>query len=453
MRISIVGSGYVGLVSGVCLAMKGHKVICVDQKKDIVDGINAMKSPIYEPGLDAYLKQVIDSKRFIATTDLEYAVMHSEVSIVAVGTPFDGKKIDLSFIVRATRDIGSVLKKKDAYHVVCVKSTVVPSTTDTVVKNALEDASCKKAGEIGLAMNPEFLREGQAVSDFMNPDRIVIGTYDDRSYDTVKGIYEGHFSAPIIRVNLRTAEMIKYTANAFLATLISYSNEIAAICEAAGDIQVSDVMSGVALDKRLNPKIDNAHLNPEIIQYLKAGRGFGGSCFPKDVKALAAFGRDSGCVPEMLDATISINERQVTRIIQRIEAILGGLRGKRVVVLGLAFKPETDDIRESQAVKLVIELQKYDCIVICVDPVATRNAQSCLPASDKTIYTEDIETGLMDADIAVLMTPWEVFLNTPACIYKDRMKQPVIFDACGCLPKTNMTEEGINYNCIGFKAN
>lgn len=344
MNISIIGTGYVGLVTGVCLAKKGHKVICVDKIQSVVDSINNGITPIYEKNLNEFLIDVLGDK-LEATTDIKYAVENSEISIIAVGTPFTEGKIDLEYVKEAAYDIGMVLKEKKDYHVVCVKSTVIPTTTDTIVLNILEVASGKKLGEFGLVMNPEFLREGNAVEDFMNPDRIIIGTIDDTSFDVFSKIYKDYFSAPIIRTNTRTAEMIKYATNALLATLISFSNEIAAVSEEIGDIDAVEVLEGVHMDRRLSVNIDGKLIKPDIVKYLKPGRGFGGSCFPKDVKSIISFSESLGYVPRILKSVIEVNDFQTERLLNLLKEKIGELNSKSITVLGLSFKPGTDDIR------------------------------------------------------------------------------------------------------------
>jgi UDPglucose 6-dehydrogenase/GDP-mannose 6-dehydrogenase len=451
MKISIIGTGYVGLVTGVCLAHKGHKITCVDKREDIVIRINNREATIYEPGLQVLLEQVIDKGNLKATTDLRHAVMNSDVSIIAVGTPFGDGRIDLSYIIGCANEIGEILKDKDKYHVVCVKSTVAPTTTDTIVKTILETVSGKKVGEFGLAMNPEFLREAKAVEDFMNPDRIVIGAYDNKSFNVVNRIYKGNFKAPIIRVNLRTAEMIKYTSNALLATLISYSNEIASICEETGEVDIRDVLESVTLDKRFNPKVGNRLVNPEMISYLRAGCGFGGSCFPKDVKALISFSSGKGYEPDMLQSTMNINETQPIRLVKRLERNLGGLADKKIAVLGLAFKPDTDDIRESPALIIIRELIRKKAKVFAVDPIAVDNASMVLPKDNEELHLlTDYKMALQNADAAMLITSWPEFTCIPSYEFVSFMNKPVLVDGRRVYDKNIMENAGISYIGVGL---
>jgi UDPglucose 6-dehydrogenase len=329
MNLSVIGTGYVGLVSAVCLAEKGHRVVCVDVDREKVEKINLGISPIYEKGLERLLRKNIQ-RTLSATTDYHTAVTGSEISIIAVGTPFDGNEIDLSYIRDVSRQLGTVLKEKDSYHLVVVKSTVVPGTTDNVVLPILENVSGKKAGkDFGVAMNPEFLREGEAIGDFLFPDRIIMGGMDKKCHDILEELYSVFVGVDKPKTNNRTAEMIKYTANALLATMISFSNEMANLCAAIGDCDVVEVMKGVHLDRRLSPIMpDGSRVMPAVTTYLAAGCGFGGSCFPKDVMALIAHGIKAGESMELLEAVMKINKRQPARILALLKKHLVSLKGK-----------------------------------------------------------------------------------------------------------------------------
>lgn len=449
MKISIIGTGYVGLVSGVCLAVMGHEVICVDKHKDIVERIMKSEATIYEPSLQELLEAVVAAGKLSATNDLRYGIENSDISIITVGTPFKDGNIDLGFVEEASREIGKLLRSKDTYHLVCIKSTVIPTTTDTLVKNTIELESGKKSGEFGLVMNPEFLREGEAVMDFLNPDRIVIGAYDDKSYELFKKVYEGYFDAPILRVSLRTAELIKYASNTLLAMLISYSNEIAAISEAVGSTDVEEVLYGLSLDKRLSPKIDGKLIRPDILKYLKAGRGYGGSCFPKDIKGLIAFSEQKGYVPELLKATSGINEKQVQRIAYMLEDELGKIEGRRILVLGLAFKQNSDDIRESPAIGLVKLLVERKALVSVTDPVAIEKAKLVLGEKDIN-FLKDLSDESASFDAVVLMTPWNEYVELFNKDYFKYLKTAVVFDGCRALQKNKILGAGIKYMGIGL---
>jgi UDPglucose 6-dehydrogenase len=434
MNISIIGTGYVGLVSGVCLAEKGHNVVCVDIDQDKIDKINSGIPTIHERNLEELLKKNIGSD-FRATSDLKQAVMNSDLSIIAVGTPFDGEVIDLSFIKKVSAGIGEILRDKDSYHVVAVKSTVVPGTTDDVVLPILESESGKRAGvDFGVGMNPEFLREGEAVSDFMNPDRIVIGGIDSRTLDVMSRVYEVFANADIVKTNNKTAEMIKYTSNSLLATLISFSNEIGNLCAGLENVDVVDVMRGVHKDKRFSPiDSDGNRIEPGFLSYLAAGCGFGGSCFPKDVKALIAYGQRSGNPMSLLNAVIQINENQPKQIINSINRRFSDLPGRKMAVLGLAFKPGTDDMRESPSIPVVRHLLESGVMIKAYDPVAEQEARK-LFGNNSISYLNDLDETLDDVDAVILLTGWGEFKRVPDII-KNKHPQPLFIDGRRMLAK------------------
>jgi UDPglucose 6-dehydrogenase/GDP-mannose 6-dehydrogenase len=417
MNLSVIGSGYVGLVSATCLAELGHNVVCIDIDPSKVEDINQGRSPIYEPGLDDLLQKNI-GKGLKASIDLHTNVLESDLSLIAFGTPYQGDKIDLTYIKEAARQVGTALKEKDGYHMVVVKSTVVPGTTEDVVVPILETVSGKSAGgDFGVGMNPEFLREGEAVNDFMNPDRIVIGGIDNRSRDTLSELYGCFPSTDKILTTTRTAEMIKYTSNSLLATLISFSNEIGNLCSViGGGVDVVDVMRGVHLDKRISPILDQGkRVIPAITTYLEAGCGFGGSCFPKDVRALIAYGKDLSQPMGLMQEVIRINERQPERIVEMLEGVFPNLEGICVAVLGLAFKPGTDDIRESPSIPVIQGLLRRKASVKAYDPVAAENTIKAI-GTDGILYCESLSKAVEGADAVILMTRWEEFHQLPQLI-------------------------------------
>lgn len=413
MKISVVGTGYVGLVSGVCLAHAGHEVTCIDIDQDKVDMINRGEPPIYEKDLEPLLKDLL-GKRLSATTDFDSAVRDSELSLIAVGTPFDGHEIDLAFIRQVAAQIGAVLKTKDSYHTVIVKSTVVPGTTEGVVLPILEEASGKKASvDFGVGMNPEFLKEGEAIDDFMAPDRIVLGGIDGRTIDALDALYAAFPDADKLRTSPRTAEMIKYTANSLLATLISFSNEIGNLCAAIGGVDVTEVMEGVHLDKRFSPILDSGdRLRPSSLTYIEAGCGFGGSCFPKDVKALITYGRSKDQPMSVLSSVIETNLAQPTRMIEMAKRHYSSLNGVKVALLGLAFKPGTDDIRESASLAVIDLLQGEGAAITAFDPIAQDETEKHLGAG-AIAYAETVEACIDGADVVMLMTSWPEFRDLP----------------------------------------
>lgn len=400
MNICIIGTGYVGSVTAACLAELGHGVLCIDVDAEKVDRVNAGIPPIHEAGLEELFQKHI-GKRLRAVADYT-PLADSDISFICVGTPSakDGE-IDLSAIKAASRDIGTSLRKEDRqrhsssenYHVIAVKSTVVPETARNVMVPIIEKYSQKKAGrDFGIVVNPEFLREGRAVHDFTNPDRIVIGELDKRSGEVVAQLYEG-FGCPLIRTDLKTAEMIKYASNAFLATKISFANDIGNICKELG-IDTYDVMHAVGLDRRISPS------------FLRAGAGFGGSCFPKDVQALIHKAEELGYRPKLLRSVMDVNEGQPKRIVRMLERKLGGLAGMKIAILGLAFKNDTDDVRESRAIPVIKMLTDKGAKVFAYDPAANENMHSVFP---NIRYHSSAKDALKDADACLVMTEWDEF--------------------------------------------
>ena len=393
MRISIAGTGYVGLVTGVTFASLGHDVVLVDVIPEKVAMVNEGRSPIYEKGMESLLRKLVSEGKIRATESMDSAVSGTDVTFIAVGTPSaaDGS-MDLRYIRSVSEDIGKALSGKKGYHLVVVKSTVLPGTTERFVLPTIEKASNKRAGEgFGVAMNPEFLREGVALEDSMHPDRIVLGVLSGRDEHIMREIYSA-MDTDVFVTTPASAEMIKYASNAFLATKISFSNEIANICDRIG-VDVDDVMKGVGMDHRISP------------YFLNAGAGFGGSCFPKDVKALISAAREHDYRPGLLEEVLDINERQPLRMIELAERF-GELRGKRIAVLGLSFKPDTDDIRESRAIPLVRELVKRGAGVIAYDPKAVENFRALFPDIE---YSESAEKALEKAEICMIQADWDEF--------------------------------------------
>jgi UDPglucose 6-dehydrogenase/GDP-mannose 6-dehydrogenase len=445
MNISIVGTGYVGLVSGACLADKGHSVICVDVDKGKVDQINAGDSPIYEEGLESLVKRNV-GKRLTATTDLASAVHQSDITLIAVGTPFDGQAIDTSYIEGASREIGEAIRDKNSFHAVIIKSTVVPGTTDDVATPILEKASGRKAGEdFGVGMNPEFLREGAAIPDFMEPDRIVYGATDDRTFALLDEMYSVFDGVDIIRTSNKTAEMIKYTANSLLATLISFSNEIGNLCSGLGEIDVVDVMKGVHLDRRLSPIMESGdRVVPSITSFIEAGCGFGGSCFPKDVKALIAHGQAAGQEMSLLQSVIDINRVQPMRVLALLKKHFANLEGLKVAVMGLAFKPGTDDMRESPSIPIVNALHAEGAVISAFDPVAIEEAQKVFTDVDID-YAASIEEAVQGVDAVIIVTIWDEFHTLPEII-NNMPSQPLLIDGRRMIDKDAVSR----YDGIGM---
>lgn len=452
MRVTVVGTGYVGLVTGAALASINHEVVCVDVQADRVKLINDGHAPFHEAGLPELLRAGLEAGNFRATTDLREAMADSEISLIAVGTPpsgADGEGVDLSYVEAAAGQIGQVLREMDGYHVVVVKSTVPPGTTDTVVRLAVERASGRKAGEFGLCMNPEFLREGSAVEDFMYPDRIVIGEWDARSGQKLEDLYTP-FDCPKPRTSLRNAELTKYASNSLLSVLISFSNEIANFCEAVPGTDVETVMDALQLDKRFSPVVKGQRITPGVLSYLRAGVGFGGSCFPKDVNALRVFAREHQIETPMLDATMLVNKQRPQQVVALIEQAVGGeLRGCEIALLGLAFKPGTDDLRESPSLTIIRHLLDGGAKVRAYDPVASSAAEDLLDLERVTLCDTPEEL-LSGADAAVIATAWTEFAEWDWSSLCKLMRRPVIVDGRSVLRNVKLPDEAI-YQPIGQK--
>lgn len=392
MNISIIGTGYVGLVSGACFASLGHHVICVDVDREKVNKINNAVSPIYEKGLDALLQ---DYKQNIeATISYEKAVQNSDITFICVGTPsLERGDIDLSFVDQATKAVASQLKEKDDFHSVVVKSTVVPGTTENHVIPLLEKVSGKKAGkDFGVGMNPEFLREGVAVEDFLHPDRVVNGFVDDRTRSMLAELY-ADFSCSVVETSVTVAEMIKYASNCFLAAKISFINEIGNFCKHLG-IDVYDVADGMGLDKRIERL------------FLNAGIGWGGSCFPKDTKALRAWAEKMGISSDMISGTIKTNDSQPLQLIRILKKHIPDLKDKTIGVLGLAFKPDTDDIRDTRAKPVIEKLIEEQAEIKTYDPQAMENFKKIIPSIK---YCKNAEVAIEDVDAVLITTDWIEF--------------------------------------------
>ncbi|MCD4808229.1 MAG: UDP-glucose/GDP-mannose dehydrogenase family protein [Methanococcoides sp.] len=393
MKVSIIGSGYVGSVSAACFAELGHEVICIDIDEKKVQMINDGIPPIWEEGLEGLMQKHAE-KNLIATSDYDYAIQNSNISFICVGTPSNEHgNIDLSIVGRACKSLGMAMAKKDGFHIVVVKSTVVPGTTEDVVLHLLEEHSGKTAGkDFGVAMNPEFLREGKAVYDFMNPDKIVVGGIDGRTIALVSELYRD-LECEVTSTNPRTAEMIKYVNNSFLATKISFSNEVGNICKKLG-IDTYEVMNAVGKDFRISE------------HFLNSGAGFGGSCFPKDVRALIGKAKELDYYPALLESVVEVNDLQPIQMVELLEEHVDDVKGKRIAVLGLAFKNDTDDIRESRSIPIIRKLLEKGASVAAYDPMASEHMKVVF---EDITYCESAEKALNGADACLIMTEWTEF--------------------------------------------
>jgi UDPglucose 6-dehydrogenase len=436
MNISVVGgTGYVGLTVAVCLANKEHLVFCVGRNEEKVSKINRAIPLIYEENLEKLLKDALEKKKLVATTNLKDAVEKSDVSFICVGTrSMEDGSIDLRQIEGASVGIGEALREKEGYHVVTVKSTVVPGTTKDFVIPVLERFSGKKAGvDFGVCMAPEFLREGRAIHDFLFPKDtgIVIGELDARSGSLLLEIFKG-FDGEVLRTSLGCAEMIKYARNAYLAKDVSFANEIANICQKMG-VDYLEVKKGMELDARIGKG-----------RFLDAGVGFGGSCFPKDVHALVKKSVQRGVKPRMLEAALKVNEEQPFIAVKLIKQVLGDVKGKKIAVLGTAFKPGTDDMREAPSIKIVNALLSEGAEISVYDPVALGNAKRIF--GDRVLYEERVEEALNEADGCVIVTEWAEFAEPS--IYGN-MQGKVIIDGRRILNPKKLPP-GFRYHAVGF---
>ncbi len=436
MNLSVIGgTGYVGLTAAVCLASKGHLVFCVGRNEEKVSKINMGIPIIYEENLEKLLNDALEKKKLVATTNLKDAVKESDVSFICVGTQsMEDGSIDLGQVEGASVEIGQALGEKEGYHVVTVKSTVVPGTTEDFVVPILERFSGKKAGvDFGVCVNPEFLREGRAIRDFLFPKDtgIVIGALDERSSSFLLEIFK-EFDGEIMETSLRCAEMVKYARNAYLAKDISFANEIANICQKIG-VDYLEVRKGMEMDVRIGKG-----------RFLDAGVGFGGSCFPKDVQALVSKSVQSEIKPRMLEATLKVNEEQPFMAVRLTKQVLGALRGKKIAVLGMAFKPGTDDMREAPSVRIVNALLSEGAEVAVYDPIALNSARKIF--GDKVIYKKRVAEALNKADACVIATEWKEFAEPS--IYNN-MRGRVIIDGRRVLDPRKLPQ-GFIYHAIGF---
>jgi UDPglucose 6-dehydrogenase len=436
--LSVLGLGYVGLVTSAAFASKRFKVVCYDTDVEKVEAVKNDVVPFFEPGLSKLVKDCVKSRYLRVATDPEEAVLESDATFITVGTPSkeDGS-IDLSYLQSASRAIGQALGKRKHWHLLVVKSTMLPGTTDTVVKPAVEKLSGLRCPEdFGLCANPEFLREGSAVHDTLKPDRIVIGEIDERSGSQLESLYRRFHGKPppLLRTTAVNAELIKYASNAFLATKVSFINMIANLCQTIRGADVNVVAKGMGLDKRINPF------------FLKAGLGWGGSCFPKDLRALSKFTESTGVTLPLVEATIEVNDSQPLKGVQLAEEKLGKLQGKRVALLGLSFKPGTSDMRGAPSIRIVEELLKRGADVVAYDPIAIDEAKRIfnrLPMSRSALEC------IQDADCCIIVTEWAEFARLSPHDFTSKMRNPVVIDGRRILDSSAFSRK-LTYAAIGL---
>lgn len=434
MKLAIIGTGYVGLTTGTCFAEKGHEVVCVDNNELKIKNLQKGIIPIYEPKLEELVNQNMGAKRLSFTTSIKDAVESSDVIFIAVPTPPqpDGS-VDLSFVEQVSREIAACFTLQTSYKVIVDKSTVPVRTGDNVMRT-IATYACEGA-DFDVVSNPEFLREGCAVDDLLYPDRIVVGVSSPRAGSVMNRVYEG-FDAPLIETDINSAELIKHAANSFLALKISYINAVSAICEAT-NADIKKVAKGIGLDDRIG------------CSFLNAGLGYGGSCFPKDIKAFIAISEQLGIPFRLLKEVEAINESQRKRFFGKICQRLWILKDKNIAVWGLAFKQNTDDIRESVAIKLCGELLAAGVNLKVYDPQALENAKEYGGLEGNIEYCTSMEECLHKADALVIATEWPEFANFNLDVIKKTMRSPLVFDGRNLFKRINMVAAGIEYHCIG----
>ena len=436
-RISVIGLGPVGLVTAVSFAKQGYKVVGIDSDANRVDALLRRQTPFFEPKLDAYLKDSIDSGMLSVSTDLDST---SDFVYVTVGTPCDKDgKINLEYVKKAASNIGRSLRDIKVHQVIVIKSTVIPGTARTLVRPEIERESGKSAGkDFGICSNPEFLREGRAIEDAEYPDRIVIGSDEDASAQNLVDLYHefhGSHTPTILRTTHENAELIKYANNAFLATKISFINTIANIAERIPNADVTIIAKGIGLDQRISPG------------FLNAGLGFGGSCFPKDVNALINYCKVHGYIPQLLEATLEVNRLQALKVVEFARKMLKPLNGRKIAILGLAFKPGTDDMREAVSIPIIESLIHEGAEISACDPAAVPNARKIF--GQKIQYFSDPKDCLEKTDLAIVVTEWDEFRKLTSRDFINSMNLPIIFDGRR-IYGAEMRSQGITYGGVGI---
>ena len=435
MKIAIVGTGYVGLVSGTCFAEMGIDVTCVDVNAEKIHRLQQGEMPIYEPGLEEMVRRNVTAGRLHFTTSLVDCLDAAEVVFSAVGTPPDEDgSADLQYVLEVAREFGRHINK---YTILVTKSTV-PVGTARKVKQVVQEELDKRGVQIefDVASNPEFLKEGAAIKDFMSPDRVVVGTESERAREVLSKLYRPFLvnNFRVYFMDIPSAEMTKYAANAMLATRISFMNDIANLCDLLG-ANVDMVRKGIGTDSRIGSK------------FLYAGCGYGGSCFPKDVKALARTAKEHGYTMQVIEAVEAVNERQKTIVCDKLQAMIGDVQGKTIALWGLSFKPETDDMREAPALAVIARLLRDGATVRVFDPVAMEECRRRI--GDRVVYARDMYDAVVDADALMLLTEWKQFRMPSWSVMRKAMKAPVLVDGRNIYDKTEVQAEGFRYSAIG----
>jgi len=439
-RIVVVGLGYVGLTMAACIANMGVRTIGIDSDERKIRLIKEGKSPIYEPHLKVMIRKAQNSGRMQVTNDFLNNVQNSKMTFITVGTPsYADGSIDLTQVKSVTVELGEILEKIRKYHLVVMRSTIPPGTTEEIIKKDLESISGKYCGnDFGLCVNPEFLSEGSAVQNMQSPCRIIIGEYDTKSGDILENFYQKvkfHNTPKIIRTTIPNAELIKYANNAFLATKISFINSIANLCEKIPKSDVKAIAKAIGLDPRISPL------------FLGAGLGWGGSCFPKDLKVILNFSKKLGIELSIIDAIVRINRSQPLHIVKKIKDLLGDMTGKRIAILGLSFKPNTDDFREAVSINIIDELLKEDVKIHAYDPVAIENAKKIF--DKKIFYSNSAKDCIEKTDCCIIVTEWDEFKKLKPHDFKVSMRRPLLIDGRRIYDPGEFSRE-LEYYAIGL---
>ena len=434
MNLAVMGAGYVGLTTAICLASQNHRITIFDIDNEKIKQIQNKKLPFFENGLQEILEDVISSKNLVAVNNLKQLVENTDGCFICVGTPTKDDSIDLTQIIDATESLAnSVNENNKKNYQIIVRSTVIPNTTRNTILPILNERLSKQ--EFGLCVVPEFLREGRALDDFMNPDKIVIGNFDENSALFVKEIFKNFKDkCEFVETNLESAELIKYTNNAFFSMLISFSNEIANISEKISGVDPYEILNALVLDKRITSIVNNEKIIPNLASYLIPGCGFGGSCFPKDVQAILDYANKHEIHTPLLKAILNINAERPNKMVLLSEFVLGELKDKKISILGLTFKPETDDLRSSPALDAIQILLEKGANVFAFDPILKSKPNSTKLLQNCTVCTT-IEDALKDSDVAMIFTKWPEFKSLDSKFLKQFMKNPIIIDGRGFLDK------------------
>ena len=446
MNLGIIGAGYVGLTTGICLASLNHKILIYENNNEKRNKIKNKEMPFFEKGLQAMLEKTISSGSLHVVDDIDNVIKNTDWSFICVGTPTGNNAIDLSQVLDATKQLAQSIKnnqKKD--YVIIIRSTITPTTTKQKILPILHEFLDENS--FGLCVVPEFLREAQALDDFMNPDKIVIGSIDENSYNFVEKIFESFKnSAKIIKMNTETAELVKYANNSFFSMLVSFSNEIANIAEKIPGVDAYDVLQALISDKRITTKLDGRNIVPRLQSYLVPGCGFGGSCFPKDVKAILHYADSKNVKAPLLQAILEINDERPAKMISLAESILESLKNKRITILGLTFKPGTDDLRSSPSLKSIKLLLEKGAKVSAYDPIIKE--KSSIFSFQGFKLCSNIEESLLESDLVLVFTKWPEFKSLDGNLLKKFMNKPLIIDGRGFLEKDKF-QDGTYYK-IGF---